>query len=84
MTLRTDEDIRSYIEPEAGAEVSHEVRAGVVVLARDEVAGIEVVVEANALRADSSLEFRRGAFPDRRQPDAVKIPENWAVGLIPA
>lgn len=81
--FRTNKDVRCNVQPDPGAEMSHEMRAGRVVGATHKIAGVEVVIKTNALRPDPRLKLAFRAVAQLWNPHAVEIPENWSIGLVP-
>ena len=63
--------------------MSHEMRAGRVVGTTHKIAGVEVVIKTNALRADSGLKLAFRAIAQLWHPHAIEIPKNRSIGLVP-
>lgn len=82
VALRADENIGRDVKSQAGAEVPHKMRAGRVVGTAYEIASIEIVVKAHALRPDACLKFAFHSIIQLGHPHPVEVPENWTVRLI--
>src|SRR5882762_11091459 len=80
--LRTNEKSAPGVEFQSCADLSHEMRAGRVVRARDVVTSVVIGVEACALGTDAGGEFCRHVLGELRHVDPVEVPEDRAVGLI--
>ena len=80
MSFRTNEEIAFHIKPESGSKMSHEMVAAGVVSAASEATSNEILIKADALRANARGEFGRDMFRARRYPDSIEVVENRTVG----
>lgn len=81
MGLRPDEDGIGHVKAESASHVDQEVIAALKVRTAHKIAGEEWLVETEAFKADSALQFRLCPLAERRTIDRIEIVENRAVGI---
>ena len=77
MRLRTNEEIAEQVSANSTPEVTQKVIAAHVVRASGETADGKRLIEASALRANSSHQLAGKVFPKLRNPDSIEIVEDW-------
>ncbi len=76
--FRPDENVMEWIELQSDADISEQVVAAYEVGAGEGAAGNEVLIEANALAAESSKQFKRGPFAQRWRIDRIEVVKDGA------
>src|SRR5262249_56536420 len=81
MRLRAHEDVVPHVQANASPYVRCKVIAAGVIGAPKKIAGEDRAVEANAFRANASLELGLSTLADRRGPHGIHAVKDRPIGV---